>query len=152
MFGMLAEYGGRMRPDDEVQLAELNDCVTAFGAELLSAGTFVKTHKAAHAAKLSAEVAGLLASVKEVAEELASGRFDKAGADASEARAALAQFTEQARCCLPLCCLLRINGSRCIFGRKLSSAAVVCKRACGAAAALRVGALLAVCMGFDAGW
>ena len=92
---MLHDYGGKMRPDDEVAVAELNDAVTAFSTELLAAGTFVKDSRAVHSAKLSAEVAALLAEAKDVGVELASGRFDRVSQDATAVREELASLTKQ---------------------------------------------------------
>lgn len=94
---MLTEYGGRMRPDDEVQVAELNDTVAAFAKELLAAGAFVKGATGGHAGKVATEVSSLLSDVKEIGSELEGGRFDSAAQDGAAVRAALDSYAEQVR-------------------------------------------------------
>lgn len=92
---MLAEYGGHMRPDDEVLVQDMNDAIVTFPHELHAAGTFMSEAKASNVAKLKEGVATLLAAVKEISEECSSGQFDSISQDSTDVRRALAAFSEQ---------------------------------------------------------
>jgi hypothetical protein len=64
MYSMLTEYGGRMRPDDEVVYQDLQDAVKAFNAAFERATGFVADHREKHAASILSEASCLLDSAQ----------------------------------------------------------------------------------------
>jgi hypothetical protein len=109
MYAMLAEYGGHMRPDDEVLVQDLNDAIVNCSHEMHAAGTFLSEAKASNVAKLKAGVATLLAAVKEISEECSSGQFDSISRDSDEVRGTLAAFSEQVSLPVPACRSLHVG-------------------------------------------
>lgn len=94
---MLTEYGGNMRPDDEVLAVDLADALTHFATELAAAAAFVAESTGAAVVSLKAAAEDLSAEVAEVAAECASGRFDDAEQDEALACEALSEFAIRVR-------------------------------------------------------
>lgn len=92
---MLSEFGGKMRPDDEVLFSDMQEGVRAYTAALAGAQEFAAAHRDGHAEGLTAAAAALLDSAQHVSVDCAAGRYDDAAADAGAMQAQLRGLEEE---------------------------------------------------------
>lgn len=92
---MLADYGSKMRADDEVVYADLQECVKSFGSALERATAFTQENQEKHAANLSSDAAAVLDAAQDLSVECMSGQFDDATAAPDEMRSRLAAMEQK---------------------------------------------------------
>lgn len=95
MYAMLAEYGSKMRADDEVVYADLQECVKSFGTALEEASTFTQQNQEKHASNLTSDSAAVLEAAQDMSVECMSGKFDDAAADPAEIRRQLSTMEQK---------------------------------------------------------
>ena len=96
---MLTEYGGRMRPDDDVVFhTDLCEVVAASGRALCEAQAYVEANQAMHSATLDVKVAEMFEQLAGVTAQCRSGCFDpEKAADPADMLTKLAALTERVR-------------------------------------------------------
>jgi len=95
MYAMLTEFGGKMRPDDEVLFSDMQEGVKAYGTALAEAQAFATEHREGHAEGLSAAAAAVMDSAQNISVDCAAGRYDDASADPAATQAQLADLEQQ---------------------------------------------------------
>lgn len=95
MYAMLADYGSKMRADDEVVYADLQECVKSFASALERATTFTQENHVKHTANLNSDAAAVLEAAQDLSVECMSGQFDDATAEPSEMRKRLASMEKK---------------------------------------------------------
>jgi ABC-type nitrate/sulfonate/bicarbonate transport system substrate-binding protein len=98
MYAMLADYGSKMRPDDEVVYADLQECVKAFTNAIERATTFAQENHSKHVENLETEAAAVLEAAQDIAVECMSGKFDDANAEPAAMRSELTSLEERVWC------------------------------------------------------
>jgi hypothetical protein len=97
MYKMLAEYGGKMRPDDEVVLQDLKELVNAYVRSIEESQKYVDANKQTHVAATEAKVADMFDDLKNVFEQCRSGIFDTGSSDPAHMCKKLARLSQQVR-------------------------------------------------------
>ena len=92
---MLADYGSKMRADDEVVYADLQECVKSFGSALDRATEFTQENHKKHTASIHSDAAAVLEAAQDLSVECMSGQFDDATAVPTEMRARLASMEQK---------------------------------------------------------
>jgi hypothetical protein len=95
MYAMLTNYGSRMRADDEVVCADLQEYVKSFGSALERATIFTQDNHKKHATRLSSDAAVVLEAAQDLSVECMSASFDDATADPAEMRKRLAEMEQK---------------------------------------------------------
>ena len=95
MYAMLADYGSKMRADDEVVYADLQECVKSFDSALERAAAFTQENHQKHTANMNTDAAAVLEAAQDLSVECMSGQFDDAEAAPAEMRARLAAMEQK---------------------------------------------------------
>eukprot|EP00892_Ulva_mutabilis_P006044 jgi/Ulvmu1/3811/UM018_0022.1 len=109
MYAMLSEYGGKMRPDDEVLFSDMQEGVKAYGAALIEAREFAGAQREGHVEGLASAAAALVDSARNVSVDCAAGRYDDATAEPAAMQAQLLRLEQQV-------CSATCRACKCITG------------------------------------
>lgn len=94
---MLTEFGGKMRPDDEVLFSDMQEGMRTYTVALKDAQEFAAAHREGHVEGLATAAAALQDSAQHVSVDCAAGRYDDAEADVGAMLAQLQAVEQEVR-------------------------------------------------------